>query len=55
MKILYIFTREKDATAAALAAGQAKEHTVNQLDLGAEKDYEAIVRKIEEADQVICW
>ena len=55
MKILYLFTRDKDATAAALEAEQAKEHSVSQLDLRAEKDYEAIVRKIEEADRVICW
>ena len=55
MKILYLFTRDKDATAAALAAGQEKEHTVHQLDLRTEKDYEAIVREIEEADRVICW
>ena len=55
MKILYLFTRDKDATAEALAAGQAKEHSVLQLDLHAEKDYEAIVRKVEEADRIICW
>lgn len=55
MKILYLFTRDKDKTAATLADGQAKEHTVTQLDLRTEKDYEAVVNKIEGADRVICW
>ncbi|MEJ2688944.1 MAG: hypothetical protein P8130_03150 [Deltaproteobacteria bacterium] len=55
MKILYLFTRDKDATADALMAGQAEEHSVSQLDLRAETDYEKIVRKIEEADRIICW
>ena len=55
MKILYLFTRDKDATVTAFAAGQEREHLVIQLDLRTEKDYEAIVQKIEEADRVICW
>ena len=55
MKILYLFTRDKDATVDALVAGQAEEHTVNELDLRTETDYEAVVRKIEEADRIISW
>ena len=55
MKILYLFTRDKDATSTALADGQGKEHEVSQLDLRTEKDYEAIVKKIEEADRIISW
>lgn len=55
MKILYIFTQNKDATAVALAAAQAEEHSVSQLDLREETDFEAIVRKIEEADRIISW
>ena len=55
MKILYLLTRDLDATGAALRDEHAKEHAVTVIDLTNETDYGLVVDAISSADRVICW
>jgi len=55
MKILYLFTRDRDATTEALVEGQKEQHQVTVLDLRTEKDFKKIVQKIEKAERIISW
>ena len=55
MKILYLLTRDLDATGAVLRHEHAKEHTVEVIDLTSEKNYDRVVDEIASADRVISW
>ena len=55
MKILYLLTRDLDATGEALRRAHAKEHTVGVIDLLSEKNYDRVVEEIASADRVISW
>jgi hypothetical protein len=55
MKILYLLTRDLDATGAALRREHAKEHTVEVVDLLSAGDYDRVVDEIASADLVISW
>ena len=55
MKILYLLTRDLDATGAALRHEHAKEHAVEVIDLLSETDYGRVVDEIAAADRVISW
>jgi hypothetical protein len=55
MTILYLLTRELDATGEALRREHAHAHTVVVLDLAGDPDYGRIVDAIAAADRVICW
>jgi hypothetical protein len=55
MKILYLLTRDLDATGEVLRREHAKEHTVTVIDLLSDSDYDRIVDEIASADRVISW
>ena len=55
MKILYLLTRDLDATGAALRHEHAREYTVEVIDLLNESDYDRVVDEIASADRVISW
>ena len=55
MKILYLLTRDLDATGAALSREQAKEHAVEVVDLQGESNFDRVVDEIALADLVISW
>jgi len=55
MRILYLLTRDLDATGAALRDEHAREHAVVVVDLRSERDYDRIVDEIAAADRVVSW
>ena len=55
MRILYLLTRDLDATGAALRDEHARQHAVAVIDLRSEKDYDRVVDEIAAADRVISW
>ena len=55
MNILYLLTRDLDATGQALRTEHEKANTVAVLDLRATNDYGRIVEMIAAADRVISW
>ena len=55
MKMLYLLTRELDATGTVLCHEHAQEHTVEVIDLLSVKDYDRVVDGIALADRVISW
>lgn len=55
MKILYLLTRDLDATASALRSEHAREHEVEVVDLRRVGDYGRVVDAIVAADRVISW
>jgi hypothetical protein len=55
MKVLWLLTTDRDATAAALAAAHALEHDVETIDLRAARDWGRVVDAIAAADRVISW
>jgi hypothetical protein len=55
MMILYLLTRDLDAAGAVLRHEHAKTHTVEVIDLLAEKNFDRVVDEIASADRVISW
>lgn len=55
MKILYLLTRDLDASGAELRQEHAKEHTVEVIDLRKERDFDRVVDEIAAADRVVSW
>jgi hypothetical protein len=55
VKILYLLTRDLDATGAALREAHATEHAVEVVDLRAETDWDRLVDEVAAADRVVCW
>ncbi len=56
MKILHIYRSEPDDTTKKLVEIVSRDREVESFDLNVENpDYDALVDKIFEADQTICW
>ena len=55
MKILYLLTRDLDATGAVLRHAHAQEYTVEVIDLLNDSNYDRVVDEIASADRVISW
>jgi hypothetical protein len=55
VKILYLLTRELDATGASLREAHAVEHAVEVIDLRVECEWGGVVAAIAAADRVVCW
>lgn len=55
MKILYLLTRDLDATGDALREALAGEHAVEVVDLRGASDWGRVVDAIAAADRVVCW
>lgn len=55
MKVLYLLTRDLDATGRSLREEHAREHAVEVIDVRAETDYGRIVDAIAAADRVVSW
>lgn len=55
MRVLWLLTRELDATGAAIRAEQARVAAVETIDLRVERDDARIVAAIEAADRLVSW
>ncbi len=56
MKILHVYRSEPDDTTKKLVEIVGRDRDVDSFDLNVdEPDYSALVDKIFEADQTICW
>lgn len=54
-RVLWLLTRELDATGAAIRAEQARVAAVETIDLRVERDDARIVAAIEAADRLVSW
>jgi hypothetical protein len=55
MKILYVTTKDLDATEQKIVDGQKKSNEASTFDLRTEKDYDRLVDLVEGSDKVISW
>lgn len=55
MKVLYLLTRDLDATGLALRAEHERGNAVDTVDARVEQDYGRIVDLVADADRVVCW
>ena len=54
-RVLWLLTRELDATGAAIRAEQARVAVVETIDLRVERDDARVVAAIEAADRLVSW
>lgn len=55
MKILHILKTEPEESIKKIIEEQKKENDIQIVELNKNKDYDFIVRLIEESDKVIAW
>ncbi len=55
MKILYILREEPDETVRRIIQIQSEGNQTKTVNLATDRDYEAILTDIEDADRVIAW
>ena len=55
MHVLYLLTRDLDATGAALRDAHARDHAVEVVDLRGDIEDARVVELVDAADRVICW
>lgn len=55
MHILFLLTRNADATLETIIEENRRQHLVTVLNLNSERDYKAIIALIDSCDQVISW
>jgi hypothetical protein len=55
MRVLYLLTRDLDATGRALRAEHERDNEVETLDLRVERDCGRVVDLVAAADRVVCW
>ncbi len=55
MRVLFIFKQDLTETGEAFRRVLSKESDLFTIDLREEKDYDKIVREIEQSDRVISW